>query len=105
MPRGSAPGERRGGRQKGTPNKKTQAIQDKLDSIGLDVFESMAQIAVQAKAEGDMQTALTALKELAQYIAPKRKAVEVAAEVSGPEGGPIEVSRIELVAPNIDSTN
>ncbi len=45
------------------------------------------------------------LKELAQYVAPKRRAVEVDAEVSGPEGGPIEVSRIELVAPNIDSTN
>ena len=32
MPRGSRPGERRGGRQKGTPNKRTAALRTAIDS-------------------------------------------------------------------------
>jgi hypothetical protein len=35
MPKGSKPGERRGGRQKGTPNKVTGALKDMiLDALG-----------------------------------------------------------------------
>ena len=105
---GSKPGERRGGRKKGTPNKRTASVQEKLDKIGLDPIEAMAQLVKDELEMGDDKDKgliKDLLKELAQYVAPKRKAVEVAAEVSGPEGGPIEVSRIELVAPNIESTD
>src|SRR5436309_15363246 len=34
MPRGSAPGERRGGRKKGVPNKLTQALRDEMAASG-----------------------------------------------------------------------
>ena len=81
MPRGSSPGERRGGRKKGTPNKKTakaaKTIQETIERIGCDPLEAMLEIAIQAKNEGDLQLSLSAYKELAQYVAPKRKAVEV----------------------------
>lgn len=86
--RGSKPGERRGGRQKGTKNKKTQAVIDKLDDMGVDPIKGMADIANQAMAEGDMQLAGQMYRELAQYVAPKRKAVEI----SGDDGGPIQTS-------------
>lgn len=78
---GSKPGERRGGRKKGTPNKRTakaaKTIQETLDRIGCDPLEAMLEIAQEARKQGDLQLSLTAYKELAQYVAPKRKAVEV----------------------------
>lgn len=46
MPRGSSKGERRGGREKGKPNKKTQDIQEKLDRLECDPHEGMAIIAM-----------------------------------------------------------
>lgn len=85
-------GKREGaGRKKGTPNKKSVAIQDKLKELGCDPIEGMARIAEQAMDEGDMQLAGSMYKELAQYVAPKRKAVEI----SGDQENPIQtVSKI-----------
>jgi hypothetical protein len=74
------------GRKKGTPNKTTQTIQEKLDALGCDPLEGMAQIALEAKATGDMVLAGRMYAELAQYVAPKRKAVEQ----TGPNGGAIQ---------------
>jgi hypothetical protein len=37
--RGSKPGEKRGGRQKGTPNKKTLAVAQKLEALACDPSE------------------------------------------------------------------
>jgi len=88
MPRGSKPGERRGGRKKGTPNKKSQDVQAMLDKMGCNPLEGMAQIAQEALEEGDRTLAGQMYKELAQYVAPKRKAVEM----TGDAGGPIEVT-------------
>lgn len=119
MPSGSKPGEYRGGRRKGTPNKATVTIQQTLARLGVDPFEGMALIAkgeipcgachqrgktkVKA-ADGSFyertcescygsklekvspETRAKMYAELAQYVAPKRKAVEL----SGPEGGPVD---------------
>jgi hypothetical protein len=52
MPRGSKPGERRGGRQKNTPNKKTQAIADRLAALGCDPLELSAKIAIGQELDG-----------------------------------------------------
>ncbi|MBA2307269.1 hypothetical protein H0W26_04005 [Candidatus Dependentiae bacterium] len=131
MPRGCAPGERRGGRSKGTPNKKSQDIRERLLAMGCDPIEGMARIAmgqspcfecpkakgrqkysvgiaglyvdidngvertcrichgtgkepIPAKLAGEM------LSQLAQYVAPKLKAIELtgAVELKIPE--PIE---------------
>jgi len=106
MARGSRPGERRGGRQKGTPNKKTTAIREKLDRLGLDPIEGMARIALGdvpcpvCKGEGRIsypgsepgfgcepchgsgrelvaiELRARMLSELASYVEPKRKAVD-----------------------------
>jgi hypothetical protein len=43
MSQGSRRGERRGGRQKGTPNKRKVAVADKLKVLGRDPIEGMRQ--------------------------------------------------------------
>jgi hypothetical protein len=72
---GSKPGERRGGRCKGTPSRKTQAVIDRLEALGCDPIESMARIAMDETADFTIRAQM--YKELAQYVAPKRKAIEV----------------------------
>jgi hypothetical protein len=81
MPRGAKLGERRGGRQKGTPNKRTIAVAEKLEALGCDPIQQMGQIAIDERVEVNVRVQV--LKELCQYIAPKRKAVEVTGEDGG----------------------
>lgn len=88
---GAKPGERRGGRQKGTPNKRTQAVTKILATVGCDPIEGMARIAMDETAELGIRAQM--YKELAQYVAPKRKAVQI----TGEDGGPIK-SEVTLTA-------
>ncbi len=46
MPNGVKPGERRGGRKLGTPNKATEDINQKLQRLGCDPIEGMSVIAL-----------------------------------------------------------
>jgi hypothetical protein len=69
------------GRKKGTLNKQTVDVLEKLAALNCDPIQGMAEIAEAAKAQGDMALAGQMYKELAQYVAPKRKAVEMS--VSG----------------------
>ena len=48
MPRGSAPGERRGGRKKGTPDKATAARQAAMQAAVADCFATMTAAEVEA---------------------------------------------------------
>lgn len=82
------------GRKKGIPNKKTQLVEDILNNIGCNPLQILADIAVGKPmkagiglnaagddyAEGEVRPTLdqrmSAAKELAQYVYPKRKAVE-----------------------------
>ena len=93
MPRGSKPGERRGGRQKGTPNKDTKALCDRIAERypGWDPVEAMAEIAQDDT--NDVMIRLAALKEIAQYIHPKRKAIEH----TGKDGAPLVPPPINVV--------
>ena len=84
MPRGANPGERRGGRKIGTPNKRTQAVADTLAELGCNPIKGMAKIAMDESQP--MQLRATMYRELAQYVAPKRKAVEM----TGEDGGPVK---------------
>ncbi len=71
---------KRGGRTPGTPNKSTQEVRDRLKALDCDPIEGMAFIAAESRREGenhDLQLAGQMYKELAQYVAPKRKAIEV----------------------------
>ena len=93
MPRGSKPGERRGGRQPGTPNKRTSELADRIASKypGWDPVEAMAEIA--RDEENDVMIRLAALKEVSQYIHPKRKAIEH----TGKDGAPLVPPPINVV--------
>ena len=66
-----------GGRSKGTPNKRTKDVIERLRELECDPIEGMAKIAQQAMNDDDLQLAGQMYKELAQYVAPKRKAVEM----------------------------
>lgn len=63
-----------GGRKKGTPNKRTQDVIERLEALGCDPIEGMAKIAMDKKEPTELRAQM--FKELAQYVAPKRKAVE-----------------------------
>jgi hypothetical protein len=59
--RGSRPGERRGGRKKGTPNRSTRAIKELAQKHGAEVIEELARIAFNAESEF---ARVAAIKEL-----------------------------------------
>jgi hypothetical protein len=74
----------RGGRPKGSPNKRSLEVADKLAALGCDPLEGMARIAMDKTASLELRGKMFA--ELAQYVAPKRKAVEH----TGAGGGPVQ---------------
>jgi hypothetical protein len=84
-----------GGRQKGSPNKRTEAVRDLLARLKCDPLEVLAHIAKGSKKPLKLQKGESvplelryqAARELAGYIAPKLKTIEH----TGPGGGPVEV--------------
>jgi hypothetical protein len=77
MPRGSKPGERRGGRKKGTPNKVTADIASTMARLKCDPIEAMIRCATKLESQQDWAAAGRIYSDLAEYIHPKRKAVEL----------------------------
>ena len=81
MPAGSKPGEHRGGRVSGTPNKVTQESVDRIDEVmkkhDCDPLEAMILIGKEAWSQGDLKLAGNMFRELAQYVAPKRRSIEI----------------------------
>lgn len=72
---GSKKGERRGGRQKGTPNKKTLEF---IEALGdFDPVSKMVELFYSTKKE-DIKFCI--LKEMLKYIYPQRKAVDIGVE-------------------------
>ena len=67
-----APKPLKGGRKKGTPNKR-QSVLEICAGIGLDPFKKMAEIAQQ----DEHPRQVDCLKELCQYILPKQKHVDI----------------------------
>lgn len=61
------------GRKKGTPNKIDTDVAAKCQEMGLDVFGAMIEIAL----TGNDDQRFAMLKELAQYVCPKKKAIEM----------------------------
>jgi hypothetical protein len=61
MPRGSRPGEHRGGRKTGTPNKITTEVRDLARQHGAKVIDELARLATAAQSE---QARVAAIKEL-----------------------------------------
>lgn len=88
------------GRKAGSATKKTREIADKAMAEGISPLEFMLNVMRQDTAHEDAKVqaareamAFEAAKAAAPYMHPRLAAVEH----SGPDGGPIPVSRIELV--------
>lgn len=89
---GSKPGERRGGRAPGTPNKITFDLMNTLKEQGFDPAAELVKIHIEAMAQyqkrleasptgfgsvGLLQIAKDSAADLMEYVYPKRKAVEL----------------------------
>lgn len=75
-----------GGRQLGTPNRKTHELAEKLQALGCDPIEGLARLAMEEKTAPELRVRCYA--ELAQYVHPKRKAVELG---SAKDGEPLKI--------------
>jgi len=69
-----AKGHKTGGRKPGTPNKRTMELAERMEAIGCDPIEGMARIAMNRRSRPELRGRMYA--ELAQYLYPKRKAIE-----------------------------
>ena len=85
MPRGSAPGERRGGRSKGTPNSKTATRKAEIAAGGELPLDYMLRVMRDPSAEHSRRD------EMAGRAAPYVHARLQSHEVGGPGGGPIVI--------------
>lgn len=70
-----ARGIKTGGRSVGTMNKRTVDVIDRLEALNCDPIEGMAIIAMDASNAPELRGRM--FSELAGYVAPKRKAVEL----------------------------
>ena len=84
-----------GGRTRGTPNKKTQAVDRKLAKLGCDPIEGLAKIALDTETEASLR--VRCFTELAQYVYPKRKAVDLETG----EDSPLRVT-VETIGSKVD---
>lgn len=97
MPRGSKPGERRGGRQAGTPNKVTVNAREAFARLVEGNVERV-QLWLDQVAERDgPRAALHCFLDMAEFHVPKLARTEL----SGPDGGDIPIKTIlnNYVAP------
>jgi len=73
-----AKGYKTGGRQAGTPNKRTAEVTERLAALGCDPIEGLARIALDET--NAIEIRLRAYSELAPYAEPKRKSIEARIE-------------------------
>jgi hypothetical protein len=73
----------RSGRKKGTPNRSSLEVAERLRELNCDPIEGMARIAMDKRHTPELRGRMYA--ELAQYVYPKRKAVELAADPVTPQ--------------------
>lgn len=64
-----------GGHQIGTPNRRTLEIEQRLIALGCDPIKGMALIALDVNNAPELRAKM--FSELAQYVAPKRKALDL----------------------------
>lgn len=94
-------GRKTGGRVKGTPNKRTADVIERLEGLGCDPIEGMALIAMDAENPPELRGRMFA--ELAQYVAAKRRALDVSATEAPPISIRIGIPRPS--APAVESTS
>ena len=74
-----------GGRAKGKKNKVSELVRDRLKVLKCDPIEQLVIIARQAQEKDDLQLAVAVYKDLATYVAPKLKSIELVESVAPPE--------------------
>jgi hypothetical protein len=89
-------GRKTGGREKGTPNKRTHEVQEMLAELDCDPIQGMARIAMDEANSPELRGRM--LAELAQYAYPKRKAVEII-EQPEPEVSGVVLTLAEVLTP------
>lgn len=94
--RGNRPGERRGGRKPGVPNKATTEFRETITKLLSDNAENVA-LWLERVAADDPDKALQRLAQLAEYAAPKLSRSEIKAEVDN-KGAP--TINLTLTKPN-----
>ena len=72
--------QKTGGRIKGTPNRRTQALQEKLSDLNYCPLESLVMIARQAEAASNWPLAVDCAKALMPFAFAKRKSIEHSVE-------------------------
>jgi hypothetical protein len=71
-------GQKTGGRKKGTPNRRTAEVVERLAALDCDPLAGMAALAMDEVNAPELRGRMYA--ELAQYLYPKRRAIESAPE-------------------------
>ena len=92
--RGAEPGERRGGRQKGTLNRKTQEVITEITASGLTPMEFM--LMVMRDESEEMPRRLDAAKNVAPYVHPRLATIEHTGKDGDPliqNADPMEIAR------------
>lgn len=79
--RGSQPGERRGGRQKGVPNKRTMAKVAEVEASGLTPLDYM--LSVMRDAENDQDVRFEAAKAAGPYVHARLAAIDAKVDLDG----------------------
>ena len=79
-----ATGRKTGGRKKGTPNREKKAMLDEIQQQFPDYHPVIAMAKIANDGNVDLQMRFYAHKEIAHYVEPKRKAIEVT-------GGPVQI--------------
>jgi hypothetical protein len=67
-----------GGRKKGTPNRATLTLQERLEAVDCDPLLELARIAMNAN--NPIEIRVRCFSEIAPYVDPKRKPVEISTD-------------------------
>src|SRR5260221_7486186 len=82
MPRGPQPGERRGGRRKGTPNKKTREFRESVEASGLTPLEYM--LAVLRDETAPVERRHEMAKAAAPFVHPRLQTTKLQGDRDAP---------------------
>ena len=82
-----------GGREKGTPNKKKQELIDRIEEKYPNYDPLLSLVAIGNDPETPLELKVTCHKEVAKYIHPQRKAVDISGDMNINDE-PIEVKVI-----------
>jgi hypothetical protein len=92
-PKGTVPPNAGKGRRAGIPNKRTREVEEKLAALGCDPITGMAMLAMDESNSPDLRGRMYA--ELAQYVAPKRRAIEHSGDINVVESLLLEIGAEE----------